>query len=37
MRHSRAMEAQPATAGHVFARLQLADRTALRVAWRFVA
>jgi hypothetical protein len=34
MRHSLAMEAQPATAGRVFSRLQLADRTALRVAWQ---
>jgi hypothetical protein len=28
------MEAQPATAARVFSRLQLADRTALRVAWQ---
>ena len=34
MRHSLAMEAQPATVGRAFARLQFADRTALRVAWQ---
>ena len=34
MPHSRAMEAQHATVGRVLPRLQLADRTALRVAWQ---